>query len=236
MQNNDTRIQNLVDAFWGHRNAAVALQLESGVQGGAARSGGHMRAIQDHVRKIFLDNGLSQDCILPGSPSLPGFFRRAKSWDIVVVYKGVLVAAIELKSQVGSVGNNANNRIEEAIGNAFDIDAVQRNNQAFGAVPPWLGFVMVFEESERTQAQLRPQTSEFSIDPIFENLSYSRQYQIALSRFVSDGLYDAGWFLTTKSSDGGKTYTYDQPLATATESTFEGLIRARIEYVKKAVI
>ncbi len=53
--------------------------------------------------------------------SLPGFYRRTKNWDIVVTYKEILVAAIECKSQVGSFGNDFNNRTEEAIGNAVDL-------------------------------------------------------------------------------------------------------------------
>jgi hypothetical protein len=34
--------------------------------------------------------------------------------------KGSLVATVEVKSQVGSFGNNFNNRVEEAIGSATD--------------------------------------------------------------------------------------------------------------------
>ncbi len=38
-----------------------------------------------------------------------------KKWDLLVV-EGCLIAAIEFKSQVGSFGNNYNNRTEEALG------------------------------------------------------------------------------------------------------------------------
>ena len=50
------------------------------------------------------------------------FYRPTKKWDLVVIDRGMLVAAVELKSQVGpSFGNNFNNRTEEAIGNAVDV-------------------------------------------------------------------------------------------------------------------
>jgi hypothetical protein len=53
---------------------------------------------------------------------LPGYYRPTKKWDLVVVDKSCLVAAIEFKSQAGpSFGNNINNRAEEAIGSAVDI-------------------------------------------------------------------------------------------------------------------
>ena len=42
--------------------------------------------------------------------TLPGYFRPTKLWDLLVTYKGQLIAAIELKSHVGpSFGNNFNN-------------------------------------------------------------------------------------------------------------------------------
>ena len=64
--------------------------------------------------------------------TLPGFFRPTKIWDLLVTHKGKLIAAIELKSQVGpSFGNNFNNRTEEAIGMALDFWTAYREG-AFG--------------------------------------------------------------------------------------------------------
>lgn len=52
---------------------------------------------------------------------MPGYYRATKDWDFLIVSeKGNLVAAIELKSQVGSYGNNLNNRTEESLGSAED--------------------------------------------------------------------------------------------------------------------
>jgi hypothetical protein len=58
---------------------------------------------------------------------LPGHFRPNKAWDLVVVHKEVLVAAIELKALGGpSYGKNYNNRVEEALGNAVDLSHASR--------------------------------------------------------------------------------------------------------------
>ena len=66
--------------------------------------------------------------------TLPGYFRPTKLWDLVVIYEGRLVAAIELKSQVGpSFGNNFNNRTEEAIGTAHDFWTAYREG-AFASI------------------------------------------------------------------------------------------------------
>lgn len=52
--------------------------------------------------------------------TLPGYFRPTKLWDILVIHKNQLIAAIELKSQVGpSFGNNFNNRGKETLAKLF---------------------------------------------------------------------------------------------------------------------
>ena len=55
--------------------------------------------------------------------TLPGYYRPTKQWDVVVWgTDGAPLVCIELKSQNGpSYSNNANNRAEEAIGNAYDL-------------------------------------------------------------------------------------------------------------------
>jgi len=58
---------------------------------------------------------------------LPGYFRPTKQWDLLVVKDGLLIVALEAKSQVGpSLGNNFNNRTEEAMGSALDLSSFLR--------------------------------------------------------------------------------------------------------------
>jgi hypothetical protein len=115
-----------VQALWTGRNLQAQKQIASGrVDAGTRGSvtgGQHMAPLQDVIAGQFdslIDMGarIRRTGIIP----IPGFYRRAKNWDIVVTYGEVLVAAIECKSQVGSFGNNFNNRTEEAIGNAVDL-------------------------------------------------------------------------------------------------------------------
>ena len=61
-------------------------------------------------------------CVRRRVLTLPGYFLSTKLWDMLVVYKGELVAAIEFKSQVdSSFGDNFDNLAEEAIGTAHDV-------------------------------------------------------------------------------------------------------------------
>jgi Restriction endonuclease XhoI len=90
----------------------------------AVTGGKHADGFVQLIAAIVHDAGLLKATIHTTEKThrtLPGFFRPTKEWDLVVVSGSNLVAAIEVKSQVGSFGNNFNNRVEEAMGNAIDL-------------------------------------------------------------------------------------------------------------------
>ncbi len=92
--------------------------------------------------------------------TLPGCFRPTKLWDILVMHNGQLIAAIELKSQVGpSFGNNFNNRTEEAIGTAHDLWTAYREG-AFGKQPrPFIGWLMLIEDAAGSRSPISRQVA-----------------------------------------------------------------------------
>ena len=80
---------------------------------------------------------------------LPGWFRAEKKWDLVIVHESELIAAVEFKSQIGpSFGNNFNNRTEEALGSATDIWAAYREGAFKPSSRPYLGYLMLLEDSD----------------------------------------------------------------------------------------
>src|SRR5437879_8936157 len=99
------------------------------------------------VREYLCANGLPQTQVYCGEEvELPGWYRPEKQWDLLIVAEGELFAGIEFKSQVGSFGNNYNNRTEEAIGSAVDIWAAYREGAFKPSARPWLGYMMRSEE------------------------------------------------------------------------------------------
>ena len=82
-----------------------------------------MGALEVLVADILCDAGLNRlDVRTRTSLELPGYYRATKKWDLIAVSQGQLVLAMEFKSQTGkSIGNNINNRTEEAVGSAKDI-------------------------------------------------------------------------------------------------------------------
>jgi len=109
--------------------------------------------------------------------TLPGFYRPCKEWDLVVLSDNNLVAVVEVKSQVGSFGNNFNNRVEEALGNATDFWAAYREGAFKPSQRPWLGYLFMLEE---TPASLRPTKritiKPYSVDEMFQERSYAKRY------------------------------------------------------------
>ncbi len=76
------------------------------------------------IELIAVRAGISSEAVYTKKRllELPGYFRPTKEWDVLIVKDGVLLAAVEAKSQVGpSFGNNFNNRTEEAMGTALDL-------------------------------------------------------------------------------------------------------------------
>jgi hypothetical protein len=122
--------------------------------------------------------------------TLPGFFRPTKLWDLLVINQGRLIAAIELKSQVGpSFGNNFNNRTEEAIGTAHDFWTAYRED-AFGKHPrSFVGWLMLVEDAAESRASVRDRSPHFPVFPEFQGASYLQRYDILCQRLVKEQLY-----------------------------------------------
>jgi len=225
--------QAAVSLFWTKRSDQMAALADGGAAGGAARAGGHMNGIRDLVSSIFVDAGMPAESVAK-EPYLPGYYRVRKRWDLAIRYKNALVAAIEFKSQVGSVSKNINNRFEEALGTGTDTNAAQRKLQAFGDVPPWLGYVFVLREDAETEQPRRDATALFPVDPAFHGTSYNQRYQEMLRRFMGDNIYQLGWFITTRVADDG-SISYREPLATATGKAFRAAVEGRVNYVRQVL-
>jgi hypothetical protein len=129
----ETAATEAVRHFWAARQDAAARQRASGVpdsgERAAVTAGGNMDGFVRLLTGLAEANGLGDAtiCTERGNLALPGYFRPTKLWDLLIFHGRRLLAAIELKSQVGpSFGNNFNNRAEEAIGTAQDLVIARR--------------------------------------------------------------------------------------------------------------
>ena len=136
---------------------------------------------------------------------LPGYFRPQKRWDLVVIRNGRLCAAVELKSQAGSFGNNFNNRTEEAIGNSTDFWTAFREG-VLGAHAPWLGYFFLLESAEKSTRPVALKKAAFPPLAIFQNTSYADRYAILCERLILERKYTcASLILSPRGGNGGFT-------------------------------
>jgi len=185
-----------VQAFWGNREAARQKQRESGKTDQGERAGVTSGKNMDGFISLVIDlikaNGLADAQIHQKRAvlTLPGFFRPTKLWDLLVIYKQVLIAAIELKSQVGpSFGNNFNNRAEEAIGTAHDFWTAYRE-EAFGKQPrPFVGWLILVEDAPESRSSVRDASPHYPVLDDFKGASYLKRYDLLCQKLVKEQLY-----------------------------------------------
>lgn len=224
------RLRAAVKHFWSTRDTQAQQQgASSGNKDAGARSavtgGAQMNGFVSLVRELLCENGLPQAHVYCAkSIELPGWYRPEKKWDLLVVADGKLVAGIEFKSQVGSFGNNYNNRTEEAIGSATDIWAAYREGAFKPSGRPWLGYLMLLEEAPGSLAPVRAREPHFKVFPEFKEASYAKRYEILLTKLVRERLYDAACFLMANASDGPRG-RYHEPAA---ELSFQNFVASLI--------
>ena len=192
-----------VREFWGNREEAKARQLASGRADQGERSGvtsgknmdGFLALIIDIIRLNGLDS--AQIHMNRAMLTLPGFFRPTKLWDILVLQRGELIAAIELKSQVGSFGNNFNNRTEEAIGTAHDLWTAYREGALGNQPRPFVGWLMMVEDSSASRKAVRDASPHFPVFTEFQGASYLNRYDLLCQKLVKEGLYTSACLLAS---------------------------------------
>jgi hypothetical protein len=222
----DKRLRKAIRHFWSTRETQAQKQgVTSGTRDAGARTavtgGRQMNGFISLVRDYLCENGLPKVHVYCDTRvELPGWFRPEKKWDLLIVADGHLLAGIEFKSQVGSFGNNYNNRTEEAIGSACDIWAAYREGAFKPSARPWLGYLMLLQEAPGSMRPVAAREPHFNVFPEFENASYAKRYEILLTKLVREGLYDSACLLLSNVKGGAKGQ-YREPSA---ELVFENFI------------
>jgi hypothetical protein len=226
-----------IDHFWRNRLGKIGNQSagRSGVINGKNLDG-----FEHLVRQLVVHAGLPEGCVRSRkpAPTLPGYFRPSKDWDLLIIHNQRLLAILEFKSQVGSFGNNFNNRTEEALGNATDLAHVIRrglvdpakhfNASASPAAPdprpPFTGYLMLLEDCPGSTRPIRAVSKNYSILPEFASSSYADRYRILCERLMSESLYSSAALVLTAQPVGAAPSTCrDASMPTSVRSFFTSL-------------
>jgi hypothetical protein len=220
------RLRAAVKQFWTTRETQAQRQgTVSGAKDAGARAavtgGAQMNGFVNLVRDLLCDSGLPKlHVFCDNHLEIPGWYRPEKKWDLLIVADGQLLAGIEFKSQVGSFGNNYNNRTEESIGSAVDLWAAYREGAFQPSSRPWLGYLMLLEKAPGSITPVRAREPHFKVFPEFKSASYAKRYEVLLTKLVRERLYDAACFLMSSATEGARG-VYREP---SPELSFENFI------------
>lgn len=154
------------------------------------------------TEKKAVEAGVPSECVYLKNNHVPGYFRASKDWDLLIVSpKGNLIAAIELKSQIGSYGNNFNNRTEESLGSADDFWTAYRENSFKCVQSPWLGYMMVVGKDDSSLRQVKANEHHFPVRQEFKDSTYLDRYTILCQRLLLEHKYNAVALITTSDED-----------------------------------
>jgi hypothetical protein len=233
----DGRVREAVARFWDTRELQASKQRQRGGSDQGARSavtgGAQMDGFIELVSDLIRDAGIPDAAVFKRRDvELPGFFRATKDWDMLVVVDGRLLVVIEAKSQVGpSFGNNFNNRTEEAIGSAVDLWTAYRDGAYVDSPRPWLGYLFLLEDSDRSSSPVSVREPHFKVFDEFRGASYAKRYEVLCRKLVRERHYDAAAFLLSNREAGIKG-GYAEP---ASDLTFRGFATSLIACVSAYV-
>jgi len=183
------QIQEAITYFWNtrtHQKTKKDSTNRSAVTGGKQLDG-----FLDLLSLVAMDIGIPKECIYLKGNHIVGFFRPTKDWDLLIVSpNNKLISVIELKSQVGSFGNNFNNRTEEALGSAVDFWTAFRENAYPNQSAPWLGYLMMVEKSEKSTKPIRVSEPHFKVFPEFIGCSYLERYKLLCQKLMLERHYN----------------------------------------------
>jgi Restriction endonuclease XhoI len=223
-KNFEGQIKKAIETFWRSKGSALSVNSQGGARG-SVLGGKNMDGFVSLVEAVAVHCGFPVNSVhvRKSKVVLPGFFRATKNWDVLVIHEKRLLGVFEFKSQVGSFGNNFNNRAEEVIGSAADLwvahhhgaygfGSRQRNNRIAEATPavlnpvvqadprpPFVAWLMLLEECDDSLSPVRCEEPNYPVFEEFQGASYARRYQILCERLVERQLYTAAALELTKA-------------------------------------
>lgn len=231
----DKEVKAAVKEFWEVRASQEANQgKKSGKTDSQGRkavtAGKHMDGFVNLIKKSLADVGLPDAAVHIRKTGVPGHFRPTKAWDLVVVHNDQLLAALELKGQVGSFGNNFNNRVEEAIGSATDLSYMCHYRFPTNG-RPWMGWLMLLEKANESSRVVRLQAKpHFGVEKIFQGTSYAQRYELFGLRLKRERIYN-GVCLLWSCKEKGLEGEYEE--LDTTELGIKSFLESLISHLKQ---
>ncbi|MCI6231843.1 MAG: PaeR7I family type II restriction endonuclease [Selenomonas sp.] len=222
----------LLDIFRREEKAAQVQESRGGYDIGrrsAVTAGKHFDPLSEYISKELQTYGVASESIFWNEKlNIPGWFRASKQWDMLAFHQEDMIAAIEFKSIGSSYGNNINNRVEEALGSAYDTHHAVKYNlyRSEGKIPPMFAYLLVARKESASTRIVRPREMvHFPADKEFMDTSYLDRCRIFCDRLLQERVYDAVWlvYVDVEHED------VEEPLASLSYEQFMHRIKSQVE-------
>jgi hypothetical protein len=224
------KVLGAISFFWTKREAQLA--SKSGVDTGnrgAVTGGKQLDGFINLFIEVAIENGIPSNWIYTRKSILPGYFRPTKNWDVLIISdEKELVAVIELKSHVGSLGNNFNNRTEEVLGSAVDLWTAYREKVFSDQAAPWVGYLIIVEDSKKSNTPVRISSPHFAVRKEFNDTSYADRYDLLCKKLMRERHYSYASLLLTKNASEYRS--------TSKVTSIDGLLKSFIGHLNSKVI
>lgn len=191
------QVERAIAYFWDTKAKQLVNSGDSSNRGSVV-GGKQMDGFVELLRDVAIHAGIPEKYIITDNNYLPGYFRSSKDWDMLIISpSNKLIAAIELKSQIGSYGNNFNNRTEEAIGSAVDLWTAFREKQFPNQQAPWVGWLMVVGRDIASLRPVKNYENHFPVRPEFGGATYLDRYRILCQKLILERHYTSAALIWT---------------------------------------
>ena len=112
------------------------------------------------------------------------------------------------------------------MGTALDLWTAYREGAFNKTVRPWLGYLFMLEDSQKSRQPVRVKEPHFKVFPEFVKASYARRYELFCRKLVRERHYNAAAFLLS-AKDSGPKGEFSQP---ADDLTFEVFARSLVAH------
>lgn len=220
----DVIIRNAVKTFWGNPIREFTTELDRS-DDKEIRRGKAMDGFCHLIQEVIRRNGLPDAEILTKgtATTLPGYFRPAKKWDVVIYNEGRLIGAVEFKSMRRSFGKNINNRAEEALGSAIDLRYVFKHGALKGKPKPFIGYIILAAITDESIRHRLAKKTRLGIDREFQDASYAKRYVTMCTRLVKSEVYSATALLCCDRRRGHDGHYESMGMETSLEKFIEVL-------------
>lgn len=221
-------VEAAIASYWDVRVRQALSSKALGVLNTGIRSevtgGRHLDELHRLLVRVFIDAGIPAHLIEVRKRPIPGYFRRTKSWDVVVTVADRVVGIIELKSMAGEEpGKNYNNRTDEALGQAVDVWTAVERGIIDSPMRPWLGYFMLLEDNHSANRLVKHLAPVWQADPEFDGSTYAKRYEIFFDRMVRERLLDAACLVLGDKATGEVRF----PAASLSFQAFAAAIHGR---------